>query len=313
MIFTPIYENVFDYARSSMTYASQEGVFFSAPALPATGSHLLRSIYAKTGIHISALPVSTIRSAFQQKDINESLLRVFQARPLQVLPFAHTGFITPYFALGAYASTKVTTEFREFSTDGLPQLWIQNHAQGGILGNISFPIIGNFYGGISPKFVFFSDIREDLGLNQLESLNLSKTIKTLRLKPQYHIDSQILYKSSIISLSLLHHEPLSLIHAGVGLTFRNSLHGLHLGTDLKDIQNVSHTHWTRRFSTHCTYVFQKWLGLSYGIRDGSIAYSIALRLLVLRLEASMYTEDFGTYLNTQPVNHYALSLGMELG
>ena len=66
---SPLYENPFDLSAggASLTRATQEGMFFSNPSLPALGKGLLRWIYGRTAVHFGADAVDLARSSYQKK------------------------------------------------------------------------------------------------------------------------------------------------------------------------------------------------------------------------------------------------------
>jgi len=341
----PAYENPFDLAAggASITRATQDGIVFANPSLPAFGAGVLRSIYMRFGLHAN-------REAFDLgRKIRSGDAKVdaaFLAKALKT-PYhggldASAGFITSRVTLGVFASTRLDIQGRQFGTTGMPELRSRSHAHGGAAVGASYAWRDTLAFGVAVKPMQVAEANENIGLDSLtgggtesgesgtgSAPNLTDRLQSA-LKRGFGVstDVGVTLQKRTQALDVRWGVVLrdigdtrftgtlapwkQTLGTGVGVTLHTADSALHCAVDGRDVLAAYGEHWTRRIFAGCRAITARWFGLAAGIHHGYPSFGGILNLYVVRLEAGTYSREMGAQVGTNPRRIYFIALGSEI-
>ncbi|KAB8027379.1 hypothetical protein [Fluviispira multicolorata] len=334
----PIYQNPFDLASggASMTRATQEGVLFSNPSLPAFGEGIFRWTFLRSTVSIGADTISFAKDAvtaagnFNATQLQNLLTDVVK-KPVHFGLDNAAGVITSNFGMAGFAVAKIDVEGREFGTLGLPEIHLRNNGFAGIATSMSTQFADILAIGVGPKYIYNAEINTDLGVNDI--LNVSQaqdkvlnSIKrgsgistdigvTLQKRSKYFDVRLAGVVSDLGNTTFTGGVPpwLQTYNAGMGFALHDETNALHCAIDYRDITDVYGEDLPKKVYMGCKLLITRIFGVGFGYLQGWPSYGVVLNLFLMRIEAGSYTKDAGNYqagiLGRQV---YFVSLGFEL-
>ncbi|WP_130606573.1 hypothetical protein [Fluviispira sanaruensis] len=333
-----IYQNPFDLASggASMTRATQEGVLFANPSLPAFGEGIIRSIFFKNTVSVGAQSIGFLNDAaaafgsFNTTQL-QNLLGDIVKKPVYFGLDSAAGIVTSSFSIAGFSSAKIDLNGRQFGILGLPNIQIKSNGFLGVASAISTQFANTLAIGIGPKYIYNAEINADLGVNDILNASQAQSIITNALKKGTAISTDIgvtLQKrtkhfdvrlagvvADVGNTQFTGGVPpwLQTYNAGVGLTLHDETNALHCALDFRDISDVYKEDLPKKVYMGCKLLITRIFGLGFGYLQGWPSYGFVLNLFLMRIEAGTYTKDAGNYqaglLGRQV---YFASLGFEL-
>ncbi|NBO36977.1 hypothetical protein EBU99_00135 [bacterium] len=312
----PLYENPFDLSAggASLTRATQEGVFFSNPSLPALGKGFLRWIYGRTAIHFGADAIDLGREIYKKKTagslkVDSSMIESLLKTPIHVGNDTTLGFISAYGGLAIFETVRSDIEGRQFGSQGLPEVRTRAEAAAGLAAMASMPVGDTLALGVSLKPAYAAETFENITLSDFSGSGAKQMLSdNFDLRFATTVDDLGQTKFSDPAVSPWKQT----INAGIGIIPHTSRSAIHCAYDLRDIRRAYGEHWTRRSRVGCKLLLSSRLGFGAGYYQGWPSYGIVLNLTLLRLEAGSYTREFGSEAGTRGRRVYFLATGAEM-
>lgn len=335
----PLYENPFDLCAggASLTRATQEGVFFSNPSLPALGAGFLRWIYGRTAIHFGADAIDLGREIYTKKKagtlkVDSTLIEKLLKTPIHVGNDATLGFVTAFGGLGAFQTLRSDIEGRQFGSQGLPEVRTRAEAAAGLAGLASMPVGDKLGVGISVKPAYAAETFETVALSDFSSSGAKQMLSDIKNNTKYGFGISV----GVGSTLQLRSENFDLriattvddvgqtkfnsgvtpwkqtINAGIGIIPHTRGSAIHCAADLRDLKHVYDEHWTRRFRAGCKLLLASRIGFGAGYYQGWPSYGVVANLVLMRLEAGSYTREFGSEAGTRGRRVYFIATGFEI-
>lgn len=338
----PAYENPFDLAAgsASITRATQDGVVFANPSLPAFGAGFLRSLYMRTGLHANRDAYDLAQRVRKgAAKVDSAFLAEAIKSPYHAGLDLSAGFLTSKIAMGVFASTRIDIQGRQFGTTGMPELRSRSHAHGGAAVSGSYAWLDTFAFGLAVKPMQVAEANENIGLDALLSAEGSgetppsdglQTRLGGVLKRGYGISTdagltfQKRSKHLDVRVGLVGRDLgntrftgnlddwRQTLSAGVGVTLHTDASALHCAADLRDFLVAYGEHWTRRTFAGCRAIAARWIGVAAGIHHGYPSFGGIVNLYVMRLEAGTYSREMGTQVGSNPRRIFFVALGSEI-
>ncbi|WP_186645640.1 hypothetical protein [Fluviispira vulneris] len=334
----PIYQNSFDLASggASMTRATQEGVLFANPSLPAFGEGIIRSIFLKNTASIGAQSIGFLNDVVTAAgNLNtaqlQNLLGDIVKKPVYFGLDSAAGLITSNFSIAGFSSAKIDLNGRQFGILGLPDIQIKSNGFVGVASAISTQFADTLAIGIGPKYIYNAEINADLGVNDILNASQAQSIITNSLKNgtaistdigvtfqkrTKHFDVRIAgVVEDVGNTQFTGGVPpwLQTYNAGIGFSIHDETNALHCALDYRDISDVYKEDLPKKVYMGCKLLITRIFGLGFGYLQGWPSYGFVLNLFLMRIEAGAYTKDAGNYqagLVGRQV--YFASLGFEL-
>lgn len=335
-----LYENPFDLCAggASLTRATQEGVFFSNPSLPALGGGVFRWIYGRTGLHFGADAIDLARSIYSKSKtgsakVDSSMIERILKTPVHVGNDVNLGFLTAFGGAGIFQISRADIEGRQFGSSGLPEVRTRAEGAAGIVGSASIPIGDALALGGSLKPTYASETIETIALSDFSGGGAKQMLSDLKNNTQFglgvagalgmtaqlrtqNFDLRLAGTIDDLGQTKFNNENVSpwkqTINVGVGLVPHTRSSALHCAFDLRDIKAVYGEHWTRRSRAGCKALLSSRIGIGAGYYQGWPSYGAVLNLTIMRLEAGSYTREFGREAGTRGRRVYFVATGFEM-
>jgi hypothetical protein len=336
----PLYENPFDMSAggASLTRATQEGVFFSNPSLPALGRGVLRWIYGRTAVHFGADAIDLARSSYQKKKagtlkVDSSFIASLLKTPVHFGNDLTLGFITAYGGLGIFQSVRADIEGRQYGSIGLPEVRTKAEGAAGLVASASMPVGDILAIGASVKPTYAAETFESIALSDFTSGGSKQMLADIKSNTAYGFGVSL----SVAATAQFRSQNFDLriastvddvgqtkfkvaevrpwkqtINLGIGIVPHTRNNALHCAYDLRDIRAAYGEHWTRRSRAGCKALFNSRVGLAAGYYQGWPSYGFVLNLTFIRLEAGSYTREFGAEAGTRGRRVYFVATGFEM-
>lgn len=335
-----LYENPFDLCAggASLTRATQEGLFFSNPSLPALGSGFLRWIYGRTAIHFGADAIDLARTVYEKKKagtlkVDSSLVESVLKTPIHVGNDVTLGFLTAFGGLGFFQTLRTDIEGRQFGSVGLPEIRTRAEAAAGVTALAAVPLGDRFAVGVSLKPAYAAETFENIALSDFSGSGAKQLLTDIKKNTQYglgfsgsagataqfrseNFDLRLAATVDDVGQTKFSNPKVSpwkqTVNVGLGLIPHTRSNALHCAFDLRDIRGAYAEHWTRRSRAGCKALFFSRIGLGAGYYQGWPSYGVVLNLTIMRLEAGSYTREFGSEAGTRGRRVYFMATGFEI-
>ncbi|MEY4065586.1 MAG: hypothetical protein RIR26_1794 [Pseudomonadota bacterium] len=335
-----LYENPFDLCAggASLTRATQEGLFFSNPSLPALGSGFLRWIYGRTAVHFGADAIDLGRTVYKKKKAgtlkaDSSLVESVLKTPIHVGNDVTLGFLTAFGGLGIFQTLRTDIEGRQFGSVGLPEIRTRAEAAAGVAALAAVPLGDTLALGVSVKPAYAAETFETIALSDFSGSGAKQLLTDLKKNTQYglgfsgsagvtaqfrtqNFDLRLAGTVDDVGQTKFSNPKVSpwkqTVNAGIGLIPHTSSNALHCAFDLRDIRGAYGEHWTRRSRAGCKALFFSRFGFGGGYYQGWPSYGVVFNLTLLRLEAGSYTREFGSEAGTRGRRVYFMATGFEI-
>lgn len=333
-----IYQNPFDLASggASLTRATQEGVMFSNPSLPAFGEGYFRWIFYRSTVSIGDGTVAAgndIIQAANNPASNSFITNVAKdafKKPIYAELNNAVGVITSNFGIAGFASGKLDINGKVFGTMGLPQLGVKNNAYAGVATTFSTTLSDHFAIGIGPKYIYNSEVNTNLTVSDVTNPSQAIDKVTNALKTGNGIATDIGFTlqnrtknfdlrlagvvADVGNTSFTGGVPpwLQTYNAGVGFTIHDFTNALHCAVDYRDISNVYDEDLPKKIYMGCKLLITRFVGFGFGYLQGWPSYGIVLNLYLFRIEVGAYTRDGAEQSGLVARKIYFASLGFEI-
>lgn len=334
----PIYQNPFDLASggASLTRATQEGVMFSNPSLPAFGERYFRWIFFRSTVSVSDGAVAVGRDALQSASSGPSDTSITNVMKEAFQKSIYAGFdnaagvITSQFGIAGFASSKLDINGKQFGTMGLPVSEIKNNAFAGVATSLSTTLNDYLAVGIGPKYIYNTEVNTDLSVNDIT--NPSQAIHKLEnsLKKGNGIAADIGFtlqnrtKNFDLRLAGVVADVgntsftgglspwLQTYNIGIGFAIHDFTNALHCSLDYRDLSDVYGEDLPKKIYMGCKLLLTRYVGFGFGYLQGWPSFGIVLNLLLFRIEAGTYTKDGVVQSGLVAQKIYFISLGFEI-
>ena len=335
-----LYENPFDLSAggASLTRATQEGVLFANPSLPALGTGLLRWIYSRTSIHFGADAIDLARESYNKKKAGElkvdsQLIESVLKTPIHIGNDLNLGFITAFGGLGLFQVSRTDIQGRQFGSVGLPEVRTRAEAAAGVAAFAAMPVGDTVSVGVSLKPLYAAESFENISLSDFSGSGTQQLLSDLKSNTQFGLGistglgATVQYRTSNFDLRFAttiddfgqtkfinsNISPWKqILNMGVGLIPHTRSSAIHCAFDLRDVQAIYGEHWTRRSRAGCKILLNSRIGFGAGFYQGWPSYGVVLNLVLLRLEAGSYTREFGSEVGTIGRRVYFVATGFEM-
>ncbi|MEY2988123.1 MAG: hypothetical protein RJB13_1644 [Pseudomonadota bacterium] len=335
-----LYENPFDLSAggASLTRATQEGVLFANPSLPALGSGLLRWIYSRTSIHFGADAIDLARESFKKKKAGElkvdaQLIESVLKTPIHVGNDLNLGFITAFGGVGIFQCSRTDIQGRQFGSVGLPEVRTRAEAAAGVAAFAAMPVGDTVSVGASFKPLYAAESYENISLSDFSGNGTQQLLSELKSNTQFGLGlstglgATAQYRTTNFDLRLAatiddlgqtkfinsNVSPWKqIVNIGLGLIPHTRSSAVHCAFDLRDVQAAYGEHWTRRSRAGCKVLLNSRVGFGAGFYQGWPSFGVVLNLVFLRLEAGSYTREFGSEVGTIGRRVYFVATGFEM-
>jgi hypothetical protein len=333
----PIYQNPFDLASggASLTRATQEGVLFSNPSLPAFGEGYFRWIFFRSTLSVGDGTISAARDAAQAATGNTTTLATniiedaFK-KPIYVGLDNAAGVLTSHFGIAGFASSKLDINGQKFGTVGVPQLQIKNNAFAGVATTMSTTLSDYFAIGIGPKYIYNSEVNTSLSVSEasdpgIATSKLSSALKKgnglatdIGFTTQYRTKNFDLRLAGVVAdvgnTTFTGGLPpwLQTYNAGIGFALHDFTNALHCSLDYRDITDVYGEDRPKKIFMGCKVLITRIFGIGFGYLQGWPSYGIVLNMFLFRLEAGVYSRDEAIQSGLVGQKVYFVSLGFEI-
>jgi len=335
----PLYENPFDLAAggASLTRATQEGVFFSNPSLPALGAGFLRWIYGRTAIHFGADAIDLGRDMYKKSKqgtlkADSTLIEKLLKTPVHAGNDITLGFVSAYGGIGAFQTLRADIEGRQFGSQGLPEVRTRADGAVGLAGLAAIPVGDALSFGVSVKPSYAVEASENIALSDFSGGGAKQLLSDIKKNTRYGLGISVSAGSTLQLRSQNFDFRLAttvddigqtkfasgvspwkqIVNAGIGIIPHTRGSALHCAADLRDLTRTYGEHWTRRFRAGCKLLMASRLGIGAGYYQGWPSFGLVANLVVLRLEAGSYTREFGSEAGTRGRRVYFLATGFEI-
>lgn len=335
-----LYENPFDLSAggASLTRATQEGVLFSNPSLPALGSGLLRWIYSRTSVQFGADAIDLARESYKKKKAGElkvdsQLIESILKTPIHIGNDLSLGFITAFGGLGLFQCSRTDIQGRQFGSVGLPEVRTRAEAAAGVAAFAAMPVGDTVSVGVSVKPLYAAESFENISLSDFSGSGTQQLLSDLKTNTQFglgvstgvgataqfrtaNFDVRLAATVDELGQTKFMNSSMTpwrqVVNVGVGLIPHTRKSAIHCAFDLRDVQAVYGEHWTRRSRAGCKALINSRVGIGAGFYQGWPSYGVVLNLIILRLEAGSYTREFGTEVGTIGRRVYFVATGFEM-
>ena len=342
----PFYEDPFDLAAggASLTWATQEGILVSNPALLPYGGTLFRWAGGKTTLSTGADSVTLVEKAAQGKTLvgdtssTQALLDKIFSFPVNIGLSQALSVITNNGGIAALTTQDIDVRAWQYGDPdtgyGTPTVKIQGESYTGGIGSLAAHIEGlpiSF--GVSAKYVLVKDFTSVVNLVDLEALQQVSDTFSSMLHPNsfgrgigFDAGSLLFLHGTTTDFRLAgtvtnlggitlqgNSTPTSLpqyYSAGMGVTFHDEVDALHLAVDMRDLANVYGDPIFKRFYAGARLLLRQHIGLAVGLYEGSISYGAEIDVWAFRLAVTSYTREYGNAPGVDPRPIYAVSLSM---
>ncbi len=335
----PLYENPFDLSAggASLTRATQEGVFFSNPSLPALGAGFLRWIYGRTAFHFGADAIDLGREIYEKKKagnlkVDSDLVEKLLKTPIHVGNDATLGFLTAFGGLSAFQTLRTDIEGRQFGSQGLPEVRTRADAAVGLAALAAIPV-GDLLGvGVSVKPTYAAETSENISLSDFSGSGAKQMLTDIKKNTRYGLGISVGAGSTLQLRSPNFDVRIAVtaddigqtqfssgvspwkqtLNAGIGIIPHTRGSAIHCAADLRDLKRAYGEHWTRRFRAGCKLLVASRIGFGGGYYQGWPSYGFVANLVLMRLEAGSYTREFGSEAGTRGRRVYFVATGFEI-
>ncbi len=342
----PFYEDPFDLASggASLTWATQEGILISNPALLPYGGTLFRWAGEKTTVSAGKESIAIAQKMAKGTNVTkdaastQALLDTVFDSPVHVGLSQALSLITNNGGFAAVTTQEPDVHAWKYGDPetgaGTPTVQIHGESYTGGIASLAGHIGGlplSF--GISAKYVLVKDFRSNLELVDPQAVQqFSETFSSM-VRPSgfgrgmgLDAGSLLFLQGSAVDFRLASTvtniggvalqgstTPASLpqyMSAGAGVTFHNELDALHLAVDVRDLTNVYHDPTFKRIYAGAKLLLRRYIGLGAGLYQGHISYGGEIDLWIFRLAATSYTREYGNAPGVDPRPIYSISLSM---
>ena len=333
----PIYQNPFDLASggASLTRATQEGVMFSNPSLPAFGEGYFRWIFYRNTLSVADGTISAARDVMQTGTSNTTSLATkiikdaFQ-KPIYVGLESAADIITSNFGIAGFASSKLDLNGQQYGTVGVPLLQIKNNSFAGVATTMSTTLSDYFAIGIGPKYIYNSEVNTSLTISEASdpTLAVNKVTSSLKkgngLAADIGFTGQFRTKNFDLRLASVVADAgnttftgglapwLQTYNVGVGFALHDFTNAIHCALDYRDITDVYEEDRPKKIYMGCKLLITRIFGFGFGYLQGWPSYGAVLNLFLFRLEAGVYSRDLANQSGLVSQKIYFVSLGFEI-
>jgi hypothetical protein len=331
----PIYQNPFDLSAggASLTRATQDGVLFANPSLPAFGGGFLRWIFLRTGFHLGA---DAVDMAYQYAKggstpkLDGALIERALKTPIHLGVDMSLGFVTANIGTGLFVSTRADMEGRQYGSQGLPEFRARAFGYGGAIASSSLAPTDWLALGGSVRYQANGELYKSIGLTEVANAdqiasNLQKEVQygyglgvDLGMVAQWrsrHVDFRLGATLNDVGDTNFTGQLDSwkeTLNVGFGTTLHDRTSAIHCAVDVRDVMMKYGEHWTRRTYAGCKALFRSRAGVAAGLYQGWLTYGAVLNLFIMRLEVGTYQKEVGREVGTQPRRVYYLATGAEI-
>ncbi|MBP6217668.1 MAG: hypothetical protein KA436_03660 [Oligoflexales bacterium] len=342
----PIYQDPFDLAAggSSLTWATQEGILVSNPALLPYGGKFFRWVGLKTSLFPGKESLNLTRSLLKNKGVkkdstktteeqNNELIDTLFNTPIHLGASVALSFITSRGGLAVFSSLepdlKAWKNGDPTSGSGLPALTVRNEFYTGAYASLATRSpFENLSFGLSLKSLYVADQVLHIDLLDTDSINKAGTdlskpssklphglgvdLGTLLFLQGKHTDLRLAASTVNVGglqLSNSDQDPIpQTLNVGLGLTFHSDTDALHLSIDFRDTDNKYKEALFKRIYAGVRLMLRQYVGLAAGVYHGTPTVGAELDLIFMRVAASAYTREYGDNPGVDPRRIYAVSL-----
>ena len=334
----PIYQNPFDLASggASLTRATQEGVMFSNPSLPAFGEGYFRWIFYRSTVSVGDGTIAARKDIIQAANNPTSNAAITQVaedafkKPIYAELDSAAGVITSNFGIAGFASNKLDINGKDFGTMGLPVLGVKNNAYAGVATTFSTSFGDHLAVGIGPKYIYNSEVNTNLTVSDVTNPTQAINKVTNALKSGNGISTDVGFTlqnrtknfdlrlagvvEDVGNTSFTGGVPpwLQTYNAGIGFTIHDFTNALHCALDYRDISDVYGEDLPKKIYMGCKVLLTRYVGFGFGYLQGWPSYGIVLNLFLFRIEAGTYTKDGAAQSGLVARKIYFASLGFEI-
>lgn len=334
---TPIYQNPFDLASggASLTRATQEGVMFSNPSLPAFGEGYFRWIFYRSTLSVGDGTISAARDVSQSASGNMSTLvtNVVEdafKKPIFVGLDNAAGVITSNFGIAGFASGKLDINGQQFGNVGVPLVQVKSNSFVGVASTFSTTLSDYLAIGIGPKYIYNSEVNTSLSISEVTDSSAAISKLTNSLKKGNGIATDIGFTlqnrtkhfdlrlagvvADVGNTSFTGGVPpwLQTYNIGAGFAVHDFTNAMHCALDYRDVTDVYGEDIPKKIYMGCKVLITKYMGFGFGYLQGWPSYGIVLNLFLFRIEAGVYTKDVATQSGLVGQKIYFASLGFEI-
>jgi hypothetical protein len=334
----PIYQNPFDLASggASLTRATQEGVMFSNPSLPAFGEGFFRWIFYRSTLSVSDGTIAVGKDIIQASNnpgSNSFITNVAEdafKKPIFAELDNAVGIITSNFGIAGFASNKLDISGKEFGTIGTPVLGVKNNAYAGVASTFSTTLSDYLAIGIGPKYIYNSEVNTNLSVSDVTNPSQAIDKVTNSLKKGNGIATDIGFTlqnrtknfdlrlagviADVGNTTFTGGVPpwLQTYNVGAGFTIHDYTNALHCSLDFRDITDVYNEDLPKKIYMGCKVLITRYIGFGFGYLQGWPSYGVILNLFLFRIEAGTYTKDGAVQSGLVAQKIYFASLGFEI-
>lgn len=335
----PIYQNPFDLASggASLTRATQEGVLFSNPSLPAFGEGHFRWIFLRSTFSVGEGTIKTSSDLLKTSAnasststlINNAVNDLFNYPNYLGLSNA-AGVLTSEFGIAGFAANKLFTNGKKFGSVGVPQLVVQDNGFAGVASTISTAFGDHLAVGIGPKYIYNAEVNTTLSVSEVMSPSTASSKLSNALLTGNAIAADIGFTlqhrtknfdvrfagvvADVGNTTFTGGLPpwLQTYNAGLGFAVHDFTNAMHCAVDYRDVTDVYQEDLPRKIYMGCKLLLTKIFGLGFGYLQGWPSYGFVLNLFLFRLEGGVYTRDIAKQSGLVGQKVYFVSLGFEI-
>ncbi|WP_148696742.1 hypothetical protein [Silvanigrella aquatica] len=334
----PIYQNPFDLASggATLTRATQEGVMFSNPSLPAFGDGVFRSIFYVNKVSVGEGALAAGQDVIQaasnpsSNSVLKTLLEDTFKKPIYGQLDTVVGALTSHFGVAGFATNKLDLNGQEFGTMGLPVLEVKNNGVAGVASTFSTSLGDYLAVGVGPKYVYNTEVNTNLSVSDVTdptqaTQKITNALKkgsgvstnvgvTLQNRTKYFDMRVAGVVEDLGNTAFTGGVPpwLQTYNAGVGFALHDMTNALHCALDYRDITDVYGEDLPKKIYMGCKLLLTRYVGFSAGYLQGWPSYGMVLNLYIFRIEAGSYTKDGANQSGLAARKIYFASLGFEI-
>ncbi len=341
-----IYEDPYDIAAggASLTRASQEGVLFANPALMPFGNKFFRWFGSQFSIIAAKDSVDFVRSLASGSNTSSSessseeeksaerdeFIDDIFTTPIHFGTATAISFISSHFGVGVVSRFEPDIKGTRFNDTGIPAVRAQADGYGAGVVSYAQKLTRWFSVGATGKYIYKAE--PDI---QIDFADQSK-IDEIRSDPQalvnevtpgqgFGLDAGALiflqgrtvdYRLALKADDLGNtkftksQDPFrQTFHAGLGLTFHNSIDSLHLSLDFRDVTGAYEESIVMRSYAGAKLILRNYIGIAAGFYQGYPSYGIRLDLVLVKVGLTYYGREMGSFIGDDRRDIYIAYFG----
>ncbi|MCX6116075.1 MAG: hypothetical protein NT027_00925 [Proteobacteria bacterium] len=331
-----VYEDPFDVGAggASLTRAAQAGILFSNPALLPYGDGFHRWVGAEPSVLVGkeSLSLASELSSGAESD-PAALIDTLTKTPLHFGLSNAVSYMNKGFGLAIFNRFEPDLFVRKYGDTGLPQINFQAESYHGAAFSLASLVATRMISlGITGKYLYAAE--PNLNLEVTDEAAMSKITSTtgmqslvehntgfgfdvgaILFKQGYNFDLKLALKGDDIGgtklsgSGTLKEIPAS-YHAGLAATIHGGVDAIHLAIDYRDVQGAYEEKMFKKVRLSSKFLFKRYVGIGVGLRDGWLAYSGEVDLILLRITAATWTKELGDSPGVDSRKIYSLGIAM---